>query len=99
MDTAEIIAALQAIIDAADGRELTDDEVSRYEALEGQLAAAEKRSEIEKRHALHTTAVNRVTTAAGKPEDQLDRAFMSYLRTGVKNADLVELRAQEAGEG
>ena len=48
MNVEEILAALQAILDGANDRELTDEEVERYEQLEGKLETRRKRDEIEK---------------------------------------------------
>jgi len=99
----ELLAALQAIIDEAGGPEaqLSEDQIERYEKLEGQLATARKAGEIRKRHEAYKTVATaplvNVTTA--KADDTLERAFSSYLRTGKENADLVELRAQSEGTG
>lgn len=103
MTVEEILAALQAIIDEADaaGGDLTDEQVARYEELEGQLKRARQREEIEKRHAAYTAVKpgQVVTGAAPKKDDTLERAFSHYLRTGKENADLVELRAQGEANG
>ena len=100
MTIEELLAALQAIIDQANGRSLTDEEVARYEELEGQLDAARKDNEIRQRNAAYntpTTAPLVVTGTAAKQDDTLERAFESYLRTGVANSDITELRAQGVG--
>jgi HK97 family phage major capsid protein len=100
MTIEELLAALQAIIDQANGRSLTDEEVARYEELEGQLDTARKDNEIRQRNAAYNTPVttNLVHTgAAPKADDTLERAFESYLRTGQANQDITELRAQSAG--
>ena len=106
----EILAALQAIIESAqsggeggEARPLTDDEVARYEALEGELAAVRRNNEILTRNAAYNTPnrtdlhVNAGGTNRAVETDQ-DRAFRSYLRTGVPNEDLV-FRAQSEGSG
>jgi hypothetical protein len=51
MTIEEILAAMQAIIDAAAGRSLTDDEVTSYENLESQLQAARRDQDIRNRDA------------------------------------------------
>lgn len=100
MTIEELLAALQAIIDQANGRSLTDEEVARYEELEGQLDTARKDNEIRTRNAAYNTPVttNLVHTGvAPKADDGLERAFESYLRTGTANQDITELRAQSTG--
>ncbi len=106
MTVEELIAAMQAVLDSAkneDGteRDLTDEEVARYEQLEGQLKQAEKTRELQKRHAAYKTvpASAYMTGTKTKQDDTLERAFGHYLRTGKENADLVELRAQGEGVG
>jgi len=98
----EILAALQAIIDGATGRSLTDEEVERYEKLEVDLATAQKDVQIRARQAAYQTPVPGVSqahvhVAAAKADDTLERAFESYLRTGQANQDITELRAQSVG--
>lgn len=103
MTIEELLAALQAIIDQANGRSLTDEEVERYEALEVQLASAQKDQQIRQRNAAYNTpAPGSALTAAvhvgtAKEDDTLERAFDAYLRTGKENADMVQLRAQSEG--
>ncbi|MFC0628547.1 phage major capsid protein [Kribbella deserti] len=101
MTIEEILAALKAIIDGAEGRSLTDEEVERYEKLEIDLAAKQKDVQIRSRQAAYETPVAGAqhlhTGAAPKPDDGLERAFNHYLRTGQQNADIVELRAQSVG--
>lgn len=108
MTVEEILAALQAIIDGAkatneDGteveRELTEDEVARYEALEAKLVVARKAAEVLKRNAAYRTVTSKGAFKATAPEgDTYSRAFEDYLRTGRKNADLMS-RAQGEGTG
>ena len=103
MSVEELLAALQAIIDQANGRSLTDEEVQRYEELEVQLAAAQKDSQIRQRNAAYNTVVPGAALTAAvhvgtpKEDDTLERAFNSYLRTGQANQDMTELRAQSVG--
>jgi HK97 family phage major capsid protein len=99
MTVEEILAALQAILDEAGTEQLTDEQVERYEKLEGQLDRTRKHEEIQKRHAAYkavSPAVH-VTSATSKQDDTLQRAFNHYLRTGQQNQDIVELRAQSVG--
>lgn len=103
MTIEEILAALQAIVDQAkneDGTErpLSDEEAQRYEELEGQLEMANKSVQIRSRQQAYLTPVRTdLHTATQQPDDPQERAFEHYLRTGVANADLVELRAQSEG--
>jgi HK97 family phage major capsid protein len=104
MDTEQILAALRAIMDAAENRDLTDEEATQYEALETQLAAARRTEEIRARHAARQAPVPADLAAAvhagtpARPDDGYNRAFEAYLRTGKPNADLVRpTNAQEAG--
>lgn len=99
MTIEEILAALQAILDSAEGRELTDEEVQNYEELEGKLTAAKRSTEIRARNAAYNTVAPAVNVAAAKKDDTLERAFDHYMRTGKENGDLVELRAQSEGVG
>ncbi len=102
----EIMAAMQAILDAAEGRNLSNDEVLEYEGLEAELKEAQQSQNIRQRNA----AYNVVRTPAGVPSrggsgtddgmTDLDRAFDNYLRTGMPNADISGLRVTNAqGEG
>lgn len=93
----DITAEMQTLIAGADAenRGLSDEEVTRYEGLETELASARKDTEIRSRHTAYTMPVTSgVQTAAPKGDDTLERAFESYLRTGQKNMDIAELRAQ-----
>lgn len=104
MDVETILAALQQIIDEAkneegEPRDLTDEEIARYVALEAKLAQAQRSAEIIKRNAAYRT----VKTGAGfkatdTHEDTYARAFENYLRTGQKNSDLIS-RAQGEATG
>lgn len=100
MTVEEILAALQGIMDEAKGEPLTEEQVTRYEELEGKLTAARRSEEVAKRHAAYNTVSPAVVpghTSTKDDEDQLNRAFGHYLRTGKENQDIVQLRAQ--GEG
>lgn len=99
MTVEEILAALQAIIDAAGAEPMSEEEMERYEELERQLAAARKDQEIRSRQQAYTTPqiMRRVDTTT--KDDTVNRAFEHYLRTGQANQDMVELRAQSEGVG
>lgn len=98
MTVEDILAALQAILDEAGSEPLTDEQVERYEELEGKLERTRKSEEIQKRNAAYH-AVNPVGVHVGtaKKDDTLERAFDAYMRTGQANQDIVELRAQSVG--
>lgn len=98
----EIVAALNALIEGADNedRDLTEDEVRSYEALEAELAKARTQAEIRSRNEMLNTPrgglqINTKTATSGA--DTLERAFEDYIRTGKENADITELRAQSSG--
>lgn len=100
MTIEEIVAELKALVEKAqtEDRPLTDEEVERYESLEGDLKQRQKTAEIQKRQTAYESvrpAVNVGTSS--KTDDTLERAFDGYLRTGRESADLVELRAQSVG--
>lgn len=102
MSIEEILAAMQTIIDGAEGRTLTDEEVKRYEALENQLAE-ERTDAIRKRQRQYESPApenaqvqTAVQVAPAKQDDGLDKAFENYLRTGKPNQDLQELRVSNA---
>lgn len=103
MDTIEDLhARLQGIVDKAEGRTLTDAEVTEYEGLEARLEAAQRDTEIRNRQRAYNTPVPGagpalLTATAGKP-DTLDAAFDHFLRTGQANADISHLRNAQ-GEG
>lgn len=94
-----ILQALQDIIDAAQGRDLSDEEIQRYEQLEVQLRNAQRSVEIRSRQQAYVAPVNSALAAGvhvgtQRTDDTLERSFDHYLRTGRENADLMELRAQ-----
>ncbi len=102
MTIEDLLAALKSVIDAAEGRSLTDEEVARYEELEAELAVARRDNEVRSRHLAYETPVRSDarlfaggSTAVERSDE--DRAFESYLRTGQVNADLMEFRAQSEG--
>jgi HK97 family phage major capsid protein len=100
----EITAEMSAISNLGDENPLTDEQVSRYEALETELKNVQRTEAIKTRNA----AYNTVTYGAGVParvaryDDKSDeyKGFVNYLRTGVGNADISHLRVSNAqGEG
>lgn len=98
----ELLVEQRAIVDAAEGRNLTDDEAEKYEALESELKATRRSEEIRARQnayeAPNASLQAAVHVAAPKADDTLERAFDAYLRTGHPNADIMELRdGQTAG--
>lgn len=106
----EILAALQAIIDGAasggengETRPLNDEEAERYEALERELAVIRRNQEIVNRNSAYNTPTRtdlhvHAGAVAKATETGEDRAFRSYLRTGVPNDDLT-FRAQGTTTG
>jgi hypothetical protein len=54
----EILAAMQAIIDGSEGRSLTAEEVTQYEALETDLAAARASDQVRQRQAAYVAPAN-----------------------------------------
>src|SRR4051812_29272391 len=86
----DVLDQLAAILDAAQGRDLTDDEVARYEALEGRMTSMKRSEEIRKRNAAYRDAApgQILHVATAKQDDGLDRAFNAFMRTGQVNADI-----------
>jgi HK97 family phage major capsid protein len=104
MTVEELAAAIQAILDQAvsvdgDERDLTDDEVRQYEALEKRLARAQRSRQLRERNAARRAPVPMMALVQSGPkaDNTLDRAYESYLRTGKANQDITHLRAQEVG--
>jgi HK97 family phage major capsid protein len=108
----QILAALQEIIAGAteevDGtsteRPLNDEEIQRYEALEQELATVRRDAEFRTRHNAYRTPtrndlhINSAGTEHATQRTDQERAFESYLRSGIPNSDL-EFRAQSEGTG
>lgn len=98
----EILADQTALVDSAEGRPLTDDEVTKYETFEAELKNVQRSNEVRARHNAYLTPVSNTYVHIGIPkqDDGLDRAFDAYLRTGQPNADISGLRVTNAqGEG
>jgi HK97 family phage major capsid protein len=92
----EILRAMQAITDAAEGRALTAEEADRYEALERDLKAAQRSDEIRARNSAYNTPVNGAPAliAGGRKPETANAGFMAYLRTGRPNADLQNAQSE-----
>lgn len=99
--TDDVLAELQAIVDTAEGRSFTDEEVTAYEALEKELDGVRKATEIRARQNAYNTPMNvGVHVAPAKVDNGLEQAFNHYLRTGRPNADIAGLLVTNAqGEG
>jgi len=92
----DTLASLQSIVDAAEGRSFTDDEVNQYEALEKELAQARRSNEVRARNQAYNTVQSVAHVGVPKPDDGLDKAFDHYLRTGRPNADISGLQITNA---
>ena len=92
----DISTEMQSLVDKADGRALTDDEVAAYETLEVELKATKRTEEIRARQAAYGTVAPLGPVAPARRDDGLEQAFNHYLRTGKENADLSELRAAQS---
>jgi HK97 family phage major capsid protein len=95
----EIQADMNALLAAAEGRTLTDEEVTQYEALEAELATTQRTSQIMARNNAYNMPAGAptgmpVAGPVGVPREDhgLEEAFVAFLRTGVPNADIAELR-------
>lgn len=95
----DILADMDEIMSGAETDGLTDEQCTRYEALETELSGSRKVEEVQRRHAaLKAPAPGQLMTGAKpKEDDTLERAFVHYLRTGQENQDIAELRAQSKG--
>jgi HK97 family phage major capsid protein len=98
----DVLADLQAIADVEGN--LTDEQVTQYEALEKELKAVQASTQLRARNAAYNTPINAGGGPAfipgGRKPETLDAAFENYLRTGQPNADISGLRVtNEQGEG
>lgn len=92
---ASIDALVQEMDEIASAADLTDDMIARYEHLETELKRTSKVEEIQKRQAAYKTEVTKpIITTVAQDDQELDRAFSEYLRTGQENTDIAELRSQ-----
>lgn len=98
----EIQDALSAIVDDADGRDLTDAEHAQIEGLESDLEEAVARRErteaVRARNAERKKVVTQPLHVGPSKDDdaELEAAFTAYLRTGKENADIQQLRAAQS---
>lgn len=92
----DILAAMQSIMDGAEGRSLTDDEVSRYEAHETKLANVRRSNELRARNVAYNSPVNSgpAFIPGGRKPDTYASAFNAYIRTGKPNADLQNAQSE-----
>lgn len=100
MTVEELLDAMRALVEGAGDDPMTEEAQASYEEYERQLATANKDRQIRSRQAAYDTPTRpdvHVHTAVRREDDTLERAYDAYLRTGVANQDLTELRAQ--GEG
>jgi HK97 family phage major capsid protein len=97
----DVLADQRAIVTASEGRTLSDDEATRYEALETEHRSVVRDAQIRARQAAYEApSTSPVVPAAGSDDDAVfTRAFDHYLRTGQQNSELIEFRAQSEGTG
>lgn len=102
----EIQAEMNALLASAEGRPLTDDEVTQYEALEAELVTTQRTNQILARNTAYnlpagTPTGTPVAGPVGVPrqDEGLEQAFRAYLMTGQPNADLAELRGPSMAQG
>lgn len=96
----DIMADMDAITNASEGRTMTDDEISRYQNFEVELAKATTSQEIRARQKAYNTPVREHTGIAPAVDDTHEQAFLAYLRTGQPNSDLIHVtNSQSVGIG
>lgn len=100
----EIQAEMNALLAAAEGRTLTDDEVTQYETLEAELVTTQRTNQVRARNNAYNMPVGASTgtPVAGpvgvpREDNTLNQAFDHFLRTGVPNADIAGLRTDGSG--
>lgn len=94
----EIMAKMSAIMNAADGRDLTDEEITEYEGLEAELKTAQRTQTVRDRHAAYNTVITPAgVPSRGRPAETESDGFFNYLRTGAPNQDLTPTNAQSEG--
>lgn len=90
---------MRALIEAAGEEPMSEEDMERYEDLETKLQAAQRSAEIVKRNkAYNAPQIMKRAVTTDKTEG-ISRAFDHYLRTGLMNQDITELRAQGEGVG
>ncbi len=100
----DIQDAIDAILADAEGRDLTDEESAQIEAHEAELTEAQARRDrtdalrarAAERRKIVTPALHVDRTKDSDAAAVLDKAFNTYLRTGIENADLQQLRAAQS---
>jgi HK97 family phage major capsid protein len=91
MERDEVLASLQALRDASETRELTEDEFRSVDELEARLANINRTEQFRSRVDAYTApATAPVRQAVVEEEDAHQRAFESYVRT----SEDIEYRAQ-----
>lgn len=96
----DINLRMRSIVDEAGESNLSDEQMTEYEQLETQLAATRRTDAIRERQQSYEKPRQESLKLAVQPQDNtLERAFEHYMRTGIANADLMQLRAQSAGVG
>jgi HK97 family phage major capsid protein len=88
----DIQAEMQNVIEASDGRSLTDEEVAKFEVLETELQSAQRTEQVRARNFAYNAIPAGVPRIGAPREETIDRAFEAYLRTGQPNADISSLR-------
>ena len=96
MNREQILARMAEIMAASEGRNLTDAEATEYESLENNLQDFNRTEQIRLRNrALNTPVPGQTDGLHPDVQDsspELGRAFENYLRTGVPNSDISNLR-------
>lgn len=98
----EITARMTALSDLPDDQ-VTDEVMTEFDELETELASAQRLAGMRNKAKGYTTVVtpagvpSRRPAADGDGRTDLDRAFENYLRTGIPNADISNLRVSGAG--
>lgn len=96
----DINLRMRSIVEEAGENNLTDEQMTEYENLENQLAATRRTDAIRERQQNYEKPQKETMQLAVTPQDDtLERAFEHYMRTGIANADLMQLRAQSVGTG
>lgn len=89
MNVDDLMAAMTAVINNAEGRSLTDDEVSEYEGHERALNAARKDSEVRARQQAYNApaAISGVVMTADRPTNPLafSRAALDSVHDAVRS--------------
>lgn len=101
MNKDEILAKLAEFNTTAETRSLTPEEFETVKGLEVDLQRSKETEEFRARHQAYVSPQIQaaVNVATPKADDTLERAFDAFLRSGEKNADITELRAQGTGTG